>query len=370
MTAKKSVLLYMAKIDVGGIENLFLNLIPQLDDQFSFHIAYYGDGANELGEQFEAMGCTIERVEANRFRHPIKFIRELRRCIRNHGVDVLHANAGYSTFFALIASYLEHVPVRIAHSHSSKFGVQGNPLNAVFRPMCKIACHFLATDRINIGSKSASSIFFHNDSSVFVPNGIDLNRFSYHEGTRAILRRKLGASDDTFVVLHVGRFVPVKNHEFLLTVFSEILQVVPNALLVLVGDGPLKSEIRQKSLDLGIFNKVRFAGIVRNTEDYYSAADAFVFPSIYEGLSLSLVEAQANGLSCFTSDAVDSDTKVTDNLFFLPLKDEAAWAKEILLQKRPRMHSGLTPELQRFDCRYSAKIIGSLYLGHAENDCL
>lgn len=365
MTKRKRVLLYMAKVDVGGVENLFLNIIPLLSEHFEFRIAYYGEGPNELGEQFEAIGCDLVRINADRFRHPMRFISELRACMREGEVEILHANAGYSTFFALVAAYLERVPIRIAHSHSSVFGLRGNPFNLAFEFLCKLSCHFLATERVNIGSKSSTAIFFANDSSVFVPNGIELGRFVYKCDARRRVRRDLGIEEDAFVVLHVGRFVPVKNHEFLIDVFAELLKLIPNAVLVMVGDGPLRDEALGRVNDLGILGKVRFSGIVDNTEDYYSAADVFVFPSIYEGLSLSLVEAQASGLPCFTSEAVDRDTKVTDLLTFLPLGDEAEWARAIEERQEKRKGVSMTPELEEFDCHQTASIIESLYCGRS-----
>lgn len=363
MRNKTRVLLYMAKVDVGGVENLFLNIIPKLSDAFEFYIAFYGDGENELGEEFEKIGCELKRIQINRFRHPIKFIKELRVYLKEIEADIMHANAGYSTFFALIAAYLEKVPIRIAHSHSSVFGVKGNPLNIIYRYICKIACHFLATTRINIGSKSASSIFFSHDTSIFVPNGIELDRFAFRMDARLRTRKSLGIEENTFVVLHVGRFVPVKNHEFLLEVFSELLKLEPDAVLLMVGDGPLMGEVRDKARKLGILDRVRFIGIIGNTEDYYSAADVFVFPSIYEGLSLALVEAQASGLQCFTSEAVDRDTKVTDQLTFLPLENGEEWAREIMTSRENRRGVEMTAELQQFDCSHTVKIVKSIYLG-------
>lgn len=359
---KMNILLFMAKLDMGGIENLYLNVIPRLEDEFNFYIAYYGSGENELEDRFKELGCEIHKLDCNRYTHPVKFVNLIRNYICEKNIAVTHTNVGYSTFYALVAACLERVPIRIAHSHSTEFGNSKNPVNGLFRLLCKISCHFCATTRINIGTLSAQGLFFKNDESLFVPNGINLDRFAYRPESRARIRTDFSIPMDSPVLINVGRLEEVKNHMFLLDVFSECLAILPNAHLFMVGSGTLESEIRKKAEFLGITKKIHITGAVSNPQDFCSAADCLVMPSHHEGLSLAMIEAQANGLVCFTSTNVDAGTKVTNNLEFLPLENGASvWANAIASSFGERRAAPIDSRLELYDARRTAALLGKIY---------
>ncbi|MBQ1283011.1 MAG: glycosyltransferase [Bifidobacteriaceae bacterium] len=332
---KKNVLLFMAKLDMGGIETLYLNVIPRLQDRYNFMVVYYGEGENELGREFEQLGVKIVKVGPSRYRHPRIFINNVRKIIRDNKIDIFHSNVGYSTFFGLIAAREEQVPVRIAHSHNGEFGVHGNPLNALFRFLCKMSCRRDATCRVNIGGVSAKALFFKGDDSVFIPNGIDLSSFAYRSEVRAKTRKELNLSERDTVFLHVGRFARQKNHEFLIRIFAQYHAKHPDSRLILAGDGELMPAVKKQAAQLGLFGSgshesVVFLGLYSRVKDLYSAADAFLFPSLYEGLPISLVEAQAAGLPCFASDTIDREAILTPGTFYLSLETgKQAWADAI-----------------------------------------
>lgn len=358
----KKVLLYMAKVDRGGIENLFLNIIPILGEDYDFCVAYYGEGENELGDEFEKLGCHLHKLNANRYFHPIKFIREIQAFIRDKGIDVLHTNVGYSTFYALIAAHLEKVPVRIAHSHGSEFGDSKNPLNGVFSLLCKLSCLFFASTRINVGELSARGLFFKRNSSLFVPNGVDLCRFGYSPEARLAVREKLNIPKDASVLISVGRLEEVKNHSFLLKVFFEYLTMHSDSYLLIVGTGSLKEDIELEANELRIDERVLLVGGVDDPESYYAAADFMVNPSLHEGLSLAMIEAQASGLVCFTSTNVDSGTKITDDFHFLPLDmGYAGWARAIADQDIPTHREDIDSRLQAYDISNTAATLKKIY---------
>lgn len=361
---KKNVLLFMGKVDMGGIENLFLNVIPLLASEFEFHILYYVDGENELGDQFEALGCKLHKVGCDRYKHPLKFIKLIRNYIAGNNIEVVHSNVGYSTFYCLIAAYLEKVPVRLAHSHSSEFGNRKNPVNAFFAVLCKISCHFFATTRINIGRKSAEGLFFRHDASLFVPNGVDLDKFRFDLKARNRIRADFGIPEDALVLICIGRLEAVKNHSYLLEVFRELVKTVPDSWLVIVGSGSLESEIRNKSEMLGLAARVILTGAVSNPQDYCSASDNLVMPSLHEGLSLAMIEAQSNGLMCFTSTDVDRGTAVTDSIEFLDLLDgPEVWATAIARDGGRRPVLPESDKLLMYDKKNNAAVLRRLYLG-------
>ena len=361
---RKNVLLFMSKLDMGGIETLFLNVIPRLSNQYNFFITYYGDGDNELGDKFEECGCHLHRMTEHRYRHPIRFIRETQGYIKDNDIDVVHVNVGYSTFFGLAAARFSNVPIRIAHSHNGAYGIRGNPLNCLFSILCKIACHYWATERVNISRTSARALFFKRDSSVLIPNGIDLSRFAFDSQARKSIREQLGIADDDLMILHIGRFARQKNHEFLVQVFAEYHQINPHSYLVLLGDGELQEIIRSQVHDLGLDDAVMFMGLQTEPERYYSAADCFLFPSLYEGLGIVLVEAEANGLQCLVSDTVDLEVKLVEYAEFISLNaGPAQWAQHIPLRPGLRFEVQDDLRLKQYDINMTVALFRQLYRG-------
>jgi len=160
-------------------------------------------------------------------------------------------------------------------------------------------------------------------------NAVDTERFKYDPASRAEIRKELGIGEE-LVVLHVGRFVTTKNHHYIIDIFSELKKAVPDAKLILIGDGETLDETRKTVEAQNLSDSVFFKGIVDDAEKYYSAADAFVLPSLYEGLPVVAIEAEASGLDCFISDEVTRECAVTPRVKFLPLSDGAAlWAKSV-----------------------------------------
>jgi glycosyltransferase involved in cell wall biosynthesis len=166
--------------------------------------------------------------------------------------------------------------------------------------------------------------------------GATINRSVYgsaqEAGLTALRLRQQHGLDDAFVLAHVGRFDPVKNHTFLLDVFSRIVQQHPNSILLLAGTGSTMSAVKSRAQTLGLQDNIRFLGSVSNVAQLLTMADVFVFPSLYEGLGISLIEAQASGLPCFTAlDCVPEEANVTGTVEYLPLEaGAAAWAEAIL----------------------------------------
>ncbi|MGN1194989.1 MAG: glycosyltransferase, partial [Acutalibacteraceae bacterium] len=190
--------------------------------------------------------------------------------------------------------------------------------------------------------------------------------FRYSEEKRNEIRKKFGFTDE-IVLGHVGRFDEYKNQGFLLDVLNEIRNCGVNAKLLLLGDGNLRQAVESKTDSLGISDSVIFAGVVPDVYNYLNAMDVFVFPSIYEGLPLTLIEAQANGLHVFASDAVSDESDVTGRIDFLPLSSGAEkWAEKIK-EKLPYDRDDTVQLIKNagYDALSSAKQLESFYLEKA-----
>ena len=225
------------------------------------------------------------------------------------------------SFFSLWAAKSAKVPVRIVHAHSTtnKQEKKKNLMKQVLRPFSKVfanryfCCSELA-GRWLFGNK------IYNQGKVYLlNNAIDVEKFKYNEKARKAKRKELNIKDKDLVIGHIGRFVKQKNHEFLIDIFNEIHKQNKNTILLLAGDGPLKEEIQNKVKKIGLEKNVQFLGQRNDANELYQAMDAFVLPSLYEGLPVVGVEAQTAGLPCFFSTDMTKETKVLDSTKFIEL---------------------------------------------------
>ena len=174
-------------------------------------------------------------------------------------------------------------------------------------------------------------VFGNKEEFCIYNNAIDAKRFGYDINKRVQARKELKISDDVFVIGHIGRFNTQKNHTFLIDIMSEINKKDPKAVLLLIGEGDLEEHIKNKVDELGLENNVMFLGVRSDVDRLYQAMDVFVMPSLFEGLPVSGVEAQAAGLKCIFSDTITEQTMLTSNVEFISLdRGTAIWADEIL----------------------------------------
>ena len=202
-------------------------------------------------------------------------------------------------------------------------------MNSIFRPILNLA----SSKRLACSTEAANWLFGKKklNEIVIVNNGIDTDRFTFNEENRQRIRKKYQISNDTLLIGHIGRFSEQKNHKFILDVFKEIKYQHPNSKLLLLGVGELQNIIEGKVQQMHLNNDVIFAGLKSNTQDFYSAFDVFLMPSIYEGLPVVGIEAQSEGLPCFFSSNISNLIKITQNAHVLPLSmGPQKWAEVIL----------------------------------------
>lgn len=256
------------------------------------------------------------------------YLLSLRNLIAREGYEIVHIHGNSATMaFDLLAAFLGGATVRITHVHNcapqpllkqKTLGVLLNRL--VTRP---VAC-----------SEAAGKMLYTRPFTVLT-NGVDCKRFSFSPEIRAAIRNELHISD-AFVVGHIGRFSPQKNHRRLLRIFASLLQLRPSAVLLLCGEGEDMAGCREEAAKLDIADSVLFLGKVEQPQNYYQAMDVFVLPSLFEGLPLVGVEAQCAGLPCVFSDAITKETGILPNCVFLPLEaPDASWADAIVNRRVP-----------------------------------
>lgn len=348
------VVTYMGR---GGIETMLMNYYRHTDHakiQFDFLVHRYFHA--DYDDEIEAMGGHIYRIPPM---NPVSvtYRNALRDFFRDHKYSVVHCHLNYMSGVVLAEAKRAGVPVRIAHAHTANMDPGWKQW---VRRIAKYRIPSTATVMLACSREAGNAVFGSHHFSVMA-NAINAEKFCYSETRRAEMRRKLGLVD-CFTVMHVGRFVYPKNHSFLLDAFAQVLKSEPNAKLVLVGDGELRSEIEAKAYQLPE-GAVRMLGTRSDVAELLQAADVFVFPSRFEGLAITLVEAQAAGLPCIKSDTVTDECVLTGLVTSQPITDPALWAREIL-KKRGLQHTNQLEAIRAsgYDIAAASKRLERFYL--------
>lgn len=235
--------------------------------------------------------------------------------------------------FYLKAAMKAGIPIRIAHSHIAQRnkGLKGIAKELLNKNFGRYATHLLAC------SDDAGRFLFGEDKDYEVfNNAINTESFLFNAQIRNAMRRHYGINPKKFVIGHVGRFDEQKNHMFLIDIFYKLLKKDDNAILILIGEGILESKIKRKVGSLGLDTKVMFMGVRKDVADLYQMMDVFVMPSLFEGLPISGIEAQAAGLGCIFSDTITQQIAITEDVEFLSLQKPAdVWADRVLSHRKP-----------------------------------
>lgn len=376
---KKVLLVSAGNIERGGVEVFLLTWIRHLPKDI-YDISWYfpGDIEDEkFAQEFRKEGIKIiagqdpfkQGANWEKVRRCAKEWRSVRQLLRNERYDIVHVNTGNMLYQAIIASasFTCGVPVRIAHSHNSVDGESAS------RQLANSVLRFGLVHGVNryaaCSRKAAEYLFGKRigDKALIIKNCIDTEKFRFSREKREEVRRRLGL-EDSYVVGHVGSFNKQKNHRFLIDVFRGVSEKEPRAKLLLVGGGELEEEVRRQTAEYGLTDKVVFAGVTDQVQDYMSAMDVFVLPSIFEGFPFVGIEAQANGLPCVMSDAVTKEIYLLDMVEYVSLNDPVVlWVKTIMasMAKAPynRERAFEALRLSGWDTRDMGKYIDALYRG-------
>ena len=319
------VVTYMGR---GGLETMIMNYYRRMDrTKVQFDFLVHRDFRADYDDEIEQLGGRIYRIG-----RLIPWSRAYQQSLDTFFAEhpeyrEVHVHQDCLSAVILKAAMKHGVPMRIAHSHSSS---QDKNLKYLIKLYYKRQIPQYATALFACG-RDAGDWMFGGKPYTIVNNAIDAAQYSYCPTRKMEIRRSLHIAENAFVVGHVGRFSPVKNHAFLLDVFDQLRRENERAVLLLVGDGDLRSSMEEKAKIMGLEDHVLFTGVRNDVCDLMQAMDVFVFPSLYEGLPVSLVEAQAAGLPCLISDCVPDACMLTDLVQKVSLEESARqWAKRIL----------------------------------------
>lgn len=354
----------------SGITTFVYNMYRSLDDSIACDFLHqdWADGRLIHGEAYDGelidRGAKVYRVTNPRSSFA-SFVREVGEFFetRGGGYDIVHCHVANAAFCVLRDAERAGIANRLLHSHLNTSSdhflrkVRNRPLIAIGK---RYATAYAAC------SEDAGKYLFGSAPYALIRNGIPLDRFAFNEGKRMEKRRQLGIPDTAFVIGCVGRIAVQKNHAFAVEVLDEIRKSIPEAMLLIVGDGELRAALEGKIGDLNLSEKVLLSGNRTDVAELYSAMDVFLMPSLCEGLPFSAVEAQAAGLPCVYSTGVPRETDITGTGRFLSLDDALdSWVEAIKDARR----SGRTAEAphiledEGYSVRSSARRLADLYMG-------
>lgn len=326
------ILHVLGTTNLGGAESRIMDLYRHIDRekiQFDFLIHTTKEGF--FDREIKQLGGKIYYLPSFRVYNYFAYKKACREFFISH--NEYRAVQGHMTSTASIylpVAKKAGVPITIAHARSAGVdkGMKGW-ITKLFRKNLNRKCDYMFACS-DLAAKAVFGDKYYKQGDVcFIPNAVDTKDFAPNETIRKEIRKQYGL-EDSFVIGHVGRFHYAKNHEFLLGIFAEFYKQNKQAKLFLLGDGPLRNEMEAKAVELGIAGNVIFAGNKNPVAPYYQAFDCFLFPSRFEGMPGTVVEAQAAGLPCLIADTITSQVKVTELVNFLSLqKDVQIWSNQL-----------------------------------------
>lgn len=320
------VLQVVTTLNRGGLETMLLNYYRSIDrDKVQFDFLLHRDEKSDYEDEVLSMGANVYRVPALNPFSPV-YYKALDKFFSEHHYDIVHSHLDCMSAFPLAVAKKHGVPHRFAHAHNIN---QDKDFKYPVKLVSKKIIPAFSTELFACSNEAGKWMFSCNEFAI-INNAIDAKKYVYNPLLYSTIKKELNI-ENKFVIGHVGRFNPQKNHTFLIKMFSILLKEIPEACLLLIGDGNGKEAATALVKSLNISDSVLFLGVRADIPRLLQAVDVFVFPSIYEGLSLATVEAQAAGLPCVLSDSIPHECKITENVEFISLECSAKqWAARIL----------------------------------------
>lgn len=322
----KKVLQVLSGLSAGGAESMLMNIYRNIDTtKVNFDFVVFGNENGIFSSEVINRGGKIFKINSLKEKGIINFIKEMKNIIKENGpYDAIHSHVDYLSGLVLMAAKMCKVPIRISHSHSTNAITHKGKLNIVTHWFLKSLIGINANYFLACNNDAAKYMFGQTKvkKTIVINNAIDLDRFSekgQYDKNNIIDLLDLNISNKTKIITNIGRFVEAKNHRVLIDIFDAYHKKVGDSILLLVGDGELKEDIVKYVKNKNLSKYVKFLGCRKDIPEIFHISDAFVLPSIYEGLPVTLIEAQAMNVPCVVSETIKKD--VDCNLDLVCFKD-------------------------------------------------
>lgn len=356
------VLHIVSKLSINsGVMNMIMNYYRYIDrSKIQFDFLYFEERTPDFKREIENLGGKFYFVNKPSLKNLLATYTEFNIFFQKncHYYSAIHLHEIYLVHFIGYFCKKYGIQRLITHAHATKYS--DNPKNALRNKIMCIGLKKSATDYFAC-SKAAGN-FYYGETAVkkkmvkIIPNAIDIEKYQYNEVIRNRIRKTLNV-EKKFVIGHVGRMVIPKNQKFLIHILEHLKHFDNNALLLLVGDGPLRNNIESEVDKLGLNDSVIFLGIRSDIPELLMGMDLFLLPSLYEGLPVVCVEAQATGLKCLLSSTITTEANL-GNCYFLDINNGCDdWIKCIMNRDIDRKNV----DASSFDVRILVKYLESLY---------
>ena len=327
----------------GGAESMVMNYYRHIDrSKVQFDFLVHREQKGEFDDEIRSLGGIIHKVAPINIFNPKKYYSELSLFFKEHATyQIIHSHINTFSYYPLKIAQEFNIPVRIAHAHTAlpkpslKDFLNVKEIKETIKTLIKFQLKKKIHQNSNYcfacGRRAGSWLFGVNSNFTIINNAIDSSKFVYDK----VIAEQYKSDHNLLnkiVIGHVGNFTEPKNHTFILDIFYELQKMDKKFHLVLIGDGPLRNNIEAKIDKLKIKERVSLLGVRKDIHNLCKMIDVFVFPSLYEGLPVTLIEAQASGLQVFVSNSVTSEVNITNKIIFMPINLEKAaknWAQSI-----------------------------------------
>lgn len=342
------ILHVLGKLDRGGVETWLVQVLRHIDrEKYQMDFLVHTTEAGDYDEEVRSLGARI--IPCLGYTNLARYARNFLRILRQHGpYDVVHSHVHHFSGYVLMLAKMSGVPVRIAHSHSDTRLAESSAggLRKAYRFSMRSLIGTCASDALAVSTEAGNDLFsgpWRTSSEWKLQHlGIDLSKFDGSVDKQAV-RRELGIAKEALVVGHVGRFSAEKNHALIVDIARELIRREPRTMFLLVGDGPLRPSIEAKVASYSLQDHFVFTGVRDDVPTLMKGAmDAFLFPSLREGLPITLLEAQAAGLKCVISDLISAEADLVPELIQRESVRNSAteWARQVRRQlTKPRQEA-------------------------------
>lgn len=347
----------------SGVASFVMNYYRNIDrNEVQFDFLYFDKSDEELLNEIKRLGGNVYFVNKPSLKHILKTYWEFDKFFKNNACKYIavHLHEVYLVHF--IKSFCKKYGIKhlITHAHTTKYS--DNPKNALRNRIMCLGLKHSATDYFAC-SKAAGEFYYGKEAVEsglvkVIPNAIDLKKYKFNQIIRDKVRKTLNI-EDKFVVGHIGRMAPQKNQKFLLKIFAEVRKENDKAVLLMIGDGILRHEIEKEILDLALADSVILLGIRKDIPELLMAMDIFVLPSLFEGLGIAALEAQATGLKCILSDEIPKEVDCGNCEFISLNTDISVWCTYVLKNDKSALNDKL---LNLYSIELDTNKLKSIYL--------
>lgn len=334
----KRLLCIVGSMDVGGAETFLMKIYRNIDKtKFQFDFCVAKKEKNFYEDEIISMGGKIYRITP-KTESFFKNFKDIKKIVKDNKYEnVLRVSQHSLSAIELLAAKMGGAKkLAFRSSNSNNCGSKINLIvHYIFRPFANMISNIKIAP-----SKEAAQFMFGNKNVkkgkvVFIHNAIDFEKYKFNIENRKRIRKELIIKDNEVLIGHVGRFNYQKNHKFLLDIFKRLLDDNKKYKLLLIGNGELKKEVMDYAKQLKVLENTIFMDVISNVNEYYSAMDIYLFPSLFEGMPNTVIEAQAAGLNCILSNTITKEANITGNIEYLNLNDEIEiWKKSIDTAKK------------------------------------